>query len=154
MSWSTLENVCDILKAEEQHLQDIFYDTPSYTHTLLFGGPRGLQLSRYSPTANAPPLLELLYSHKSKKSTDPRDKVYALVGLSSSRKTFGSTDYSRSIREVYTQTVTHIISTSQKLDVICVKQHDINQYGLPSWAPDCKLFKERMFPLSGGLVVW
>jgi len=45
-------------------------------------------------------------------------------------------DYSQSVRDIYTHTARHIISTSKKLDIICVKQHDIDQYGLPSWAPD------------------
>jgi hypothetical protein len=70
---------CDILKEQEEHLQALFYKSPSYVRTLTDGGPRGLQLSRYSPNVAAPPLLELLISHKSKKSTDPKDKVYALV---------------------------------------------------------------------------
>ena len=136
ISWHQLDNVCDILKAEDDALQAMFYKSPSFIRTLTFGGPRGLQLSRYSPSADAPPLLELLLSHKSKKSTDPKDKVYALVGISSTRHTFGPIDYSRSMREIYTHTARHIITTSQKLDVICVKQHNVNQFNLPSWAPD------------------
>jgi hypothetical protein len=136
ISWHDLDNVCDILKAEQDALHAVFYKSPSYVRTLTFGGPRGLQLSRYSPSADAPPLLELLLSHKSKKSTDPKDKVYALVGISSTRQTFGPIDYSRSMREIYTHTARHIIHTSQKLDVICVRQHNENQFDLPSWAPD------------------
>ena len=140
--WTTLDNVCDILKTVEPQLRSLFYTHPSYIRTLTHGGPRGLQLSRYSPHLSAPPLLELLLSHKSKKSTDPKDKVYALVGISSSRHTFGKIDYSLSMREIYTHTARHIITTSQKLDVICVKQHDVDQFSLPSvWTPGfLKLF--------------
>jgi hypothetical protein len=134
--WSTLDAICDILKTVDSQLHSLFYTHPSYIRTLIHGGPRGLQLSRYSPHLTAPPLLELLLSHKSKKSTDPKDKVYALVGISSSRHTFGNIDYSLSMREIYTHTARHIISTSQKLDVICVKQHDIDQYDLSSWVTD------------------
>jgi hypothetical protein len=146
--WQILDNVCDILKAVEQQLHSLFYKSPSYIRTLTFGGPRGLQLSRYSPNLSAPPLLELLLSHKSKKSTDPKDKVYALVGISSSRHTFGTIDYSLSMREIYTHTASHIITTSQKLDVTCVKQHDFNQYDLPSWVTDW-----TRAPASSGEVV-
>ncbi|RDW64068.1 hypothetical protein BP5796_10570 [Coleophoma crateriformis] len=134
--WIVLDKVCDILKREEIHLQKIFYKSPSFIRTLVSGGPRGLQLSRYSSTDLAPPLSELLLSHKSKKSTDPKDKVYALVGISSSRNSFGPIDYSLSVRDIYTHTARHIITTSQKLDIICVKQHDLDQFQLPSWAPD------------------
>jgi hypothetical protein len=147
--WSVLDNVCDILKSAEEQLRYLFYKHPSYIRTLTYGGPRGLQLSRYSPTLSAPPLMELLLSHKSKKSTDPKDKVYALVGISSSRHTFGKIDYSLSMRELYTHTAHHIITTSQKLDVICVKQHDLIQFSLPSWAPDWT----RLPSVSGAAVV-
>ncbi|CAG8981965.1 hypothetical protein HYALB_00004828 [Hymenoscyphus albidus] len=109
----------------------------------------GLQLSRYSPNTNASPLLELLLSHKSKKSTDPRDKVFALIGISSSRTTFGAIDYEKDVREVYTHTARHIIQSTGKLDVICVKQRDFSTEGLPSWAPDWS----RPPPNSGPLMV-
>ncbi|TVY30682.1 Heterokaryon incompatibility protein 6,OR allele [Lachnellula hyalina] len=128
IEWRELNSVCDIFKKEEGHLRDFFYNRPSYGLTLIRGGPRSLQLSRYSPDLVAPPLLELLLSHKSKMSTDPKDKV--------SHDTFGALDYSLSMRDVYTHTARHIISTSRKLDVICVKQHDVSRFNLPSWAPD------------------
>lgn len=136
ISWTELDRVCDLLLEASEELQSLFYKHPSYIRTLTHGGPRGLQLSRFSPSLAAPPLLELLLSHKSKKSTDPKDKVYALIGVSGSVDTFGIIDYSQTMREVYTHTAHHIITTSNRLDVICVKQHDINQYSLPSWAPD------------------
>jgi hypothetical protein len=141
--------VCDVLQGEEEWLRGVFYSRPSYVWTLLHGGPRSLQLSRYSPELDAPPLLELLLSHKSKKSTDPRDKVYALVGICSTRDTFGEIDYGREMKEIYTHTARRIISTEGKLDVICVKQHDIQQFNLPSWVPDWT----RPPPNGGALVV-
>jgi Heterokaryon incompatibility protein (HET) len=147
--WATLDNVCDILKTVESQLRSLFYTHPSYIRTLTHGGPRGLQLSRYSPHLSAPPLLELLLSHKSKKSTDPKDKVYALVGISSSRHTFGKIDYSLSMREIYAHTARHLISTTHKLDVICVKQHDIDQFSLPSWVTDWT----RLPSASGAVVI-
>lgn len=137
ISWNALDSVCDILAAQESNLRALLYKWPSWVHTLLQGGPRGLRLSRYSrPQSSFPPLLELLISHKSKESTDPKDKVFALVGISASRETFGNIDYSLSVREIYTHTARHIISTSKKLDVICVKSHYYNNHDLPSWAPD------------------
>ncbi|CZR63673.1 related to heterokaryon incompatibility protein het-6 [Phialocephala subalpina] len=136
ISWQELDRVCNILKEAETELHSLFYKHPSYIRTLTHGGPRGLQLSRFSPHLSAPPLFELLLSHKSKKSTDPKDKVYALVGISGSQHDFGEIDYSLSEREIFTHTAHHIITASQKLDVICVKQHERGQYNLPSWVPD------------------
>jgi hypothetical protein len=134
--WTELDGVCEVFRIVENSLRSLFYKNPSYVRTLTHGGPRSLQLSRYNPYAEAPPLLELLLTHKSKKATDPKDKVFALVGISSSRHTFGDIDYSKSMRQIYTHIVRHISSTSRKLDVICVKQHDVAQFNLPSWGPD------------------
>lgn len=149
ISWMELDNVCEILKEQEAALTSIYYEFPSYVRTLAHGGPRGLHLSRYSPSSSAPPLLDLLLSHKSKKSTDPKDKVFALVGISSSRHTFGTIDYSLSMREIYSHTSRHIISSSQKLDVICVRQHDYENYNLPSWVTDW----ERPPPNKGASLI-
>ncbi|KAH8593983.1 heterokaryon incompatibility protein-domain-containing protein [Bisporella sp. PMI_857] len=137
ITWDELENVCEIVKPEKYFLETrIFYRNLSKAHTLTHGGPRSLQLSRYTSTDTNPPLLDLLLTHKSKKSTDARDKVYALVGISSSKDRFGPIDYSQSPAEVFSHTARHIITTTKKLDVSCVKQHSISQYELPSWAPD------------------
>jgi hypothetical protein len=135
--WTELETVCDIMRSNEEIISNqILYPNLSKVRTLTHGGPRGLQLSRFSPQIQNPPLLDLLLSHKSKNSTEPKDKVYALVGISNSSKTFGQIDYSLSLREVYTHTAQHIITTSQKLDVICAKQHNIERFNLPSWVVD------------------
>ncbi|EKD14376.1 hypothetical protein MBM_07606 [Drepanopeziza brunnea f. sp. 'multigermtubi' MB_m1] len=141
--WIDLDRVCALLKGASARLESLFYKDPCYIRTITFGGPRNLQLScfspqlsRFTPQLSAPPLLELLLSHKSKKASDPKDKVFALVGVSDSAHTFGLIDYSLSMRDVYIHTARHIISISQSLDVICVKQLDANQYELPPWAPD------------------
>jgi hypothetical protein len=136
ISWAELEGVCDILRDYEDLLQDLYYSRLSYIRTLTHGGPKSLLLSRFSTKGIRPPLFELIATHKSKKSTDPKDKVYALVGISSSRDTFGDIDYSLSMREVYSHTAQHIINTSKELEVICIKQHNIDQFDLPTWVPD------------------
>jgi hypothetical protein len=133
--WSTLLRFVDIMKQRSDYLHGLYYKHLSKVRTLTHGGPRGLQLSRYS-LEHAPTLLDLLLSHKSKNSTDPKDKVYALVGLCNTRDTFGNFDYSSSMRVVYSHTARHIISTTRQLDVICVRQHDSDQFDLPSWVPD------------------
>lgn len=147
--WEDFDRVCDIFKEVEEELSSLFYNRLSYARTLTHGGPRGLQLSRFSPKLSAPPLFELLLSHKSKHSTEPKDKVYALVGVSSSREEFGAIDYNLSERHIFTHTARHIISTTKKLDVIFVRQHDENQYNLPSWVPDWT----RPSLTSGSLVI-
>ncbi|KAG4033217.1 hypothetical protein MFRU_005g02300 [Monilinia fructicola] len=137
ISLTELSNTCDILKREEHLLLSIYLKSPSFVRTLTEGGPKGLQLSRYqTPDAIEPPLFELLLSHKSKKSSDPRDKVYALIGISNSRKSYGQIDYSLSVRQVYTHTARHIIHDTRRLDIICVNQRALDSDDLPSWVPN------------------
>ncbi|ESZ91929.1 hypothetical protein SBOR_7674 [Sclerotinia borealis F-4128] len=137
ISLTELSNTCDIFKREEHLLLSIYLKSSSFVRTLTTGGPKGLQVSRYQvPDAIEPPLFELLLSHKSKKSSDPRDKVYALVGISNSRNYFGQINYSLSVRHVYTHTARHIIHHSQRLDIICVNQKAPDGDDLPSWVPN------------------
>ncbi|KAJ8058806.1 hypothetical protein OCU04_011794 [Sclerotinia nivalis] len=147
-----LSNTCDILKREEHLLLAIYLKSPSFVRTLTTGGPKGLQVSRYqAPDAVEPPLFELLLSHKSKKSSDPKDKVYALIGISNSRKSFGRFDYSLSVRQVYTHTARHIIHDSRRLDIICVDQKVSDGDELPSWVPNWTRLPQSQQPTIIGL---
>ncbi|KAF7896928.1 uncharacterized protein EAF01_009331 [Botrytis porri] len=134
-----LRNTGDILKREEHLLLSIYLKSPSFVRTLTTGGPKSLQVSRDQvPDAVSSPLFELLLFHKSKKSSDPKDKVYALAGISNSPETFGKIDYSLSMRRVHTHTARHIVQDSRRLDVICVNQRNQkapDNDGLPSWVP-------------------
>lgn len=72
-----------------------------------------------------------------KDTTDPRDKVYAFVGLSTARDDPKFIiDYTLSVAQVYTSVAQYIILTTGKLDVILSTPRGDNQYGLPSWVPD------------------
>ncbi len=105
-------------------------------NTLMNGGPKNLTLSSFAKAQSTPSLLQLLYSHHGKHSSDPKDKVYALVGLSTSARTFGALDYLSSERDTFIRTAKHIIQTTNQLNVICARQNDDNEYNLPSWVPD------------------
>lgn len=134
--WTKLELVCDRLREAKELLAYINPSDATSNNKLLNDGPKSLQLSRFSEEKDTPGLFELLLSHKSKDSTGAKDKVYALVGISSSQKTFGALNYEWSEREAFIHTAKHIIQTTNKLDVICVRQNDDNKYDLPSWVSD------------------
>jgi hypothetical protein len=79
-------------------------------------------------------------------ASDPRDKVYALVGISdlhgeSSEGRTLTIDYSQSVAEVYTQ-VTHAIikhDATSDTNVIWSARQRNNHPGWPSWVPDWRL---------------
>jgi len=86
---------------------------------------------------SSPDLFVMLQKHASKLASDPRDKIYALVGISIQRSTF-PIDYSSSVRDVYMDLARTVITESQSLDIIYVvkKIEPLNEHGLPSWVPD------------------
>ncbi|KAF4635065.1 hypothetical protein G7Y89_g3025 [Cudoniella acicularis] len=144
ITWRGLLSMSANMESIKEHLvRSVYPNDPTSIFSLMGGGPRGLHLTKFSES-HEPQLLELLYSHMSKFSTDPKDKVYALIGVSSSRETFGPTDYTRSIHDAYIHTAWHIISTTKSLDVICASQNDDNIYDLPSWVPDWE--RRRVHP--------
>ena len=117
-------------------MEEIYHDQPHSVYTLTSGGPKNLRIQRHSNAKagekKVPQLVDLLYSHESKLSTEDVDKVYALVGLSSDWETFGAIDYGLSARTVYIHTAKYIIAQTESLDVICCKNNDDNPLLLPS----------------------
>jgi Heterokaryon incompatibility protein (HET) len=81
-------------------------------------------------------------------STDPRDKIYALLGLATEKDREAILiDYSKPVVDIYTETVQHIIYSEQKLQIIgCI--HSSKRPLLPSWVPD---FSPREYPSTGML---
>lgn len=137
--WLELEGVCDKLREVKEHIATkVFPNDASMSNVLLNGGPKNLELSRFSSDKAFSSLFELLLTHTGKASTDPKDKVYALVGLSTSASTFGILDYTSSERDAFIHTAKHIITVTNKLNTICLRQNEDNKYNLPSWVTDCK----------------
>ena len=90
---------------------------------------------REKPKADeSPGLLQSLHDTRHCKSTDPRDKVYALLNLVIEPSELFA-DYTRSKEDVYTWLARSIIERDSCLDVLCGVQGKAGQ-GLPSWVPD------------------
>jgi hypothetical protein len=63
-------------------------------------------------------LLSLLTRYTGNQCSDPRDKVYALLGIAFSQDDSLPVDYSVDLREVCKRTALYIIDTSQRLDLL------------------------------------
>ena len=85
-------------------------------------------------------LLQQLVKFRNWKSTDPRDKVYALLGLPSISDDmyFHAPDYTMSPATVFQETTRSIIRYENCLHVICLEHPDPQPrpYDLPSWCPN------------------
>lgn len=87
-------------------------------------------------------LLDALSLGRSCNASDPRDKVFGLLGIVSEESRLPA-NYSLSTAEVYTQIVMHLLKDQQwGLDVIlgnlCHRSHEsrVQIKDLPSWVPD------------------
>jgi hypothetical protein len=99
-------------------------------------GAKAMELPQ-SLSSGDPDINALLSTVWTKKASDPRDKIYALLGLSSARNDsrFVIND-SASVRQVYINLVRYILVSSIRLDIICSNIRGSNEFDLPSWVPD------------------
>lgn len=74
-----------------------------------------------------------LVDGRSAKSTDPRDKVFAIMGLTN---TLMYPNYSSKVIDVYTQAALKIATTPELGSLLCCVDHPQPTPGQPSWVPD------------------
>ncbi|KAF2131218.1 hypothetical protein P153DRAFT_395600 [Dothidotthia symphoricarpi CBS 119687] len=104
-------------------------------------------------------LLGLLKATESFSATDPRDKVFALLGLvgDSNGKSSFYADYAKDVVEVYRNVTRHILYNDSSLDILsCVgeiSKQDPKYKNLPSWAPDWsqEVFSTRLVKELGNM---
>lgn len=106
-------------------------------------------------------ITDLLSTGRDMNFTDPRDKVYALLGMTFESK-YGDDllkpNYGLDTKDVYVSLATHILSTRQTLDTLLQVCHNTEgEYGgedirfpskrvseLPSWVPDWSRMNETI----------
>lgn len=83
-------------------------------------------------------LVPLLYSTNNCKCSDPRDRVYALLGMvdAAVEENFIDVDYTKNVHEVYQETVIENIKASGRLDLLRSCEFQGELADLPSWTPD------------------
>jgi hypothetical protein len=90
---------------------------------------------------NAIPLIELVCNLKLQQSTDPRDKIFAVLGLAGDIGDYFQPDYSKSVEQVYVDFVTCFLNQIPRANVppgrLLLQAGRHNQrLSLPSWVPD------------------
>lgn len=103
------------------------------------------------------PLLDLLWKNRWKLASDPKDKVFGLLGLSdlsSSTHPGLEIDYNRTMRDVYIGVLQAIVDITSKLDILCFSAIQwspeailgTGQTVLPSWVPDWSTYVPSLVP--------
>lgn len=86
---------------------------------------------RYSPHEE---LLELLWRWRFRRSTDPRDKVYALMGI---QQNLIQPDYTIDVVTLFSRVTTDLIRLSGSLEPLIGRRGETSVFkGLPTWAID------------------
>ena len=100
---------------------------------------------------NSTSFINLLERFRDFNSTDPRDKVYALLGLASVDKNMPlpKPDYSKSVSEVYSETARAIIQYTRDLTILCLPKSDLGilEHRLPFWCPDWTTQPDELYML-------
>ncbi|KAK6389599.1 hypothetical protein LTR65_006569 [Meristemomyces frigidus] len=82
------------------------------------------------------PFLDFIPTCQNFHTTDPRDKVYALIGLAKDCEKLSLTpDYTESPQVLFTKATRAVCRASQSLDLLMLDM-DPKRRGLPSWAKD------------------
>jgi Heterokaryon incompatibility protein (HET) len=70
-------------------------------------------------------------------ATDPRDRVFAILGLSSDSTALNiRSDYKKTCKVVYTEVAESILTQSRTLDILYAVSGPKNVKPMPSWVPD------------------
>lgn len=93
-----------------------------------------------------PYLSILLRLTRNLKATDPRDKIFAILGLTeTSQLNNVKPDYKRSVAQVYTQYANVIITQEQSLSIFSSVLGEYQGKDLPSWVPDWRLSRRTAY---------
>lgn len=83
-------------------------------------------------------------------ATDPRDKVYAILGLLGDDAKDVVVDYSLPIGEVAKQAFKKLVSTNNRPEALIFSQNTSREQGITSWAPNiCSSFNAQPSRLKG-----
>lgn len=113
---------------------------------------------RVHPTARGMPLVAFLAYLGNHSASDPRDRIYSVLGLITARdrRLIGSPEYQTSVGHQYARLIQSYYQEYQSLDIICFS-HISSRYtsptdsgietALPSWVPDWRVHTEYASPV-------
>jgi Heterokaryon incompatibility protein (HET) len=101
----------------------------------------------YAQTGQRKPLLSLLLQFAAAKASKPKDKVYALLGLSDSDLV---PDFALDVVEAYKVAAVDIITSASNLDLLSFPRGECanRNINLPSWVPDWESINQRIQQLT------
>jgi len=102
-----------------------------------------LPLFHHLRTQEEQSLLQLLFMAKSFYCSDPRDRIYALLGLVKGGQTTIIPDYSKPVPQVYEEATLYLIQQEGNVDVLLDERIDRTGGGFPTWVPHFTMLRDR-----------
>jgi hypothetical protein len=146
LGWAQVEHVASLIISTGwmRALQELYGVTvrPSFIQTI-----RNCKLHFHETRGGSGMgLAFLLCSTRRFQTSDPRDKIIALIGLTRDAEKYSNlTNYSRSIAELYLEVTGELILADQSLLLLSSveDQSDRRLQALPSWVPDYSVWRQR-----------
>ncbi|KAK5679110.1 hypothetical protein LTS10_008769 [Elasticomyces elasticus] len=102
-----------------------------------------LPLFHHLRTREEQSLLQLLFMAKDFYCSDPRDRIYALLGLVKGGQTTILPDYSEPVPRVYEDATLYLIQSEGNLDVLLDGRLERDGGGYPTWVPHFTQLRDR-----------
>jgi Heterokaryon incompatibility protein (HET) len=154
ISWTTLQTNCTIFKASEYFIDSKFGGTHIGHHIfdLRKAGPNTMERFGHADNHELLTLGTLLAKHRHQFATDPRDKVYSLLGMASEVTPQNSlaVDYRLATHEIYRSTALFLLQTESTLSFLGENKPALSpnpsKPQLPTWVPDWTNANNTMSP--------
>lgn len=118
-----------------------YKNTPAHTVSTSLRKMSVFEFFRSSETRLS--LLEVLERSRGYSISDPRDRIFALIGLAKDGPQLGiSPDYNKPVYEVFTETALAIIRNTGSLDLLMITSLHGKSPEMPSWVPDWSVSTE------------
>ena len=132
-SWDTLRDIANSIQLNEFSSNSAarYLENCHYANFMKLDNLRGRKKM---------PLITCLQCTRDHKATDPRDKLYALLGLASDvSKDELIPDYSLPVQDVYLSLTKFMVGRKNNLDILACSGTSISAQGMPSWMPDWRI---------------
>jgi hypothetical protein len=142
LPWIVLPKLVQLVHLHVLPMEALYLPGTEPNHHIIDGTLTLLSLSAAfaAGLGNQMSLAELLNFSQTLCSSDPRDKIYALLGLAKDSGSLNiKPDYSLSVREVYTQTAMQLLCSTPNLDLLSSFENP-KSTDFPSWVPDWTKF--------------
>jgi hypothetical protein len=139
MSWDSLMTFMYLMVQHDHALWQqpgalSFYKTVllALEHVMAIGTVR----INYHELNDRPSILDLWTQFHISQATDPRDKIFALLGLCAPISPDLNTDYTKANSEIFIMAVRSNIYQTKKLDALCMGHRQRPNRALPTWVED------------------